>query len=61
MKSWDQQNYLVIGGFCYIQFLYNEVPLYLNDASTDITRSLKELCPFPRKGLKAVGPLVTCL
>ena len=29
MKSWDQQNYLVITGFCYIRPLYNEVPLYL--------------------------------
>ena len=29
-KSWDQHNYLVITGFCYIQTLYyNEVPLYL--------------------------------
>ena len=28
MKSWDQQNYLVIRGFCYIRPLYNEVPLY---------------------------------
>ena len=27
-KSWDQQNYLVITGFCYIRPLYNEVPLY---------------------------------
>ena len=27
-KSWDQQNYLVIRGFCYIRPLYNEVPLY---------------------------------
>ena len=27
-KSWDQQNYLVIRGFCYIPPLYNEVPLY---------------------------------
>ena len=27
-KSWDQQNYLVIRGFCYIWPLYNEVPLY---------------------------------
>ena len=26
-KSWDQQNYLVIRGFCYIRPLYNEVPL----------------------------------
>ena len=28
IKSWDQQNYLVIRGFCYIRHLYNEVPLY---------------------------------
>ena len=28
IKSWDQQNYLVITGFCYIRPLYNEVPLY---------------------------------
>ena len=28
-KSWDQQNYLVIRGFCYIRPLYNEVPLYM--------------------------------
>ena len=30
IKSWDQQNYLVIRGFCYIRPLYNEVPLYLD-------------------------------
>ena len=28
IKSWDQQNYLVIRGFYYIRPLYNEVPLY---------------------------------
>ena len=28
IKSWDQKNYLVIRGFCYIRPLYNEVPLY---------------------------------
>ena len=28
IESWDQQNYLVIRGFCYIRPLYNEVPLY---------------------------------
>ena len=28
IKSWDQQNYLVIRGFCYIRPLYNGVPLY---------------------------------
>ena len=27
IKSWDQQNYLVIRGFCYIRPLYNEDPL----------------------------------
>ena len=30
IKSWDQQNYLVIRGFCYIRPLYNKVPLYFN-------------------------------
>ena len=29
IKGWDQQNYLVITGFCYIRPLYNEVPLYI--------------------------------
>ena len=29
IKSWDQQNDLVIRGFCYIRPLYSEVPLYL--------------------------------
>ena len=28
IKIWDQQNYLVIRGFCYIRPRYNEVPLY---------------------------------
>ena len=28
IKSWDQQNDLVIRWFCYIRPLYNEVPLY---------------------------------
>ena len=28
INSWDQQNYLVLRGFCYIRPLYNEVPLY---------------------------------
>ena len=29
IKRWDQQNYLVIRGFCYIRPLSNKVPLYL--------------------------------
>ena len=37
IKSWDQQNYLVIRGFCYIQPLYNEVPLYMTGTSTRYT------------------------
>ena len=28
IKSWDQQNHLVVRGFSYIRPLYNEVPLY---------------------------------
>ena len=28
IKSWDQQNHLVIRGFCYIRPLSNKVPLY---------------------------------
>ena len=28
IKSWDQQNDLVIRGICYIRPLYNEVSLY---------------------------------
>ena len=28
IKNWDQQDYLVIRGFCYIRPLYNEVSLY---------------------------------
>ena len=28
IQSWDQQNYLVIRGFCYIRPLYNKVSLY---------------------------------
>ena len=30
IKSWDQQNDLVIRGFCYIRPLYNNVPLYFH-------------------------------
>ena len=30
IKSWDQQNYLVIRGLCYIRPRYNEVPLYFD-------------------------------
>ena len=33
IKRWDPKNYLVIRGFCYIQPLYNEVPLYKSPLS----------------------------
>ena len=41
IKSWDQQNYLVIRGFCYIRPLYNEIPLY---SIADMTSSLVRYC-----------------
>ena len=39
IKSWDQQNDLVIRGFCYIRPLYNEVPLYLISDQTFCSKS----------------------
>ena len=30
MKSWGQQNYLVLRGFCFIRPLYTEVLLYFS-------------------------------
>ena len=41
IKSWDQQNYLVIRGFCYIRPLYNEVPLYI--VTNDNIKTLRKL------------------
>ena len=38
IKSWDQQNYLVIRGFCYIRPLYNEVPLYYYFSPFEVKR-----------------------
>ena len=38
IKSWDQSNYLVIRGFCYIRPLYNEVPLYYQSDASYCTR-----------------------
>ena len=43
IKSWDQQNHLVIRGFCYIRPLYNEVPLYHHFESSE---EKKNLCGF---------------
>ena len=33
-ELWDQENYFVILGFCYISVLYNESPLYCIDEYT---------------------------
>ena len=46
IKSWDQQNYLVIRGFCYIRPLYNEVPLYFTIASLTAMHNLRKLFHF---------------
>ena len=40
IKSWDQQNNLVIRGFCYIWPLYNEVPLYITNNEFDFLISI---------------------
>ena len=40
IKSWDQQNYLVIRGLCYIRPRYNEVPLYSYLLCTLITQCI---------------------
>ena len=45
IMSWDQQNYLVIRGFCYILPLYNEVPLYLSNAKLFKSSSVKSMMP----------------
>ena len=45
IKSWDQQNDLVIRGFCYIRPLYNEVPLYYN--LTYSSNSQLHVCQMP--------------
>ena len=40
IKRWDQQNYLVIRGFCYIRPFYNEVPLYKTSSIMRLARAL---------------------
>ena len=47
IKSWDQQNDLVIRGFCYIRPLYNEVPLSFNVYSWKIMKQIKMHTIFP--------------
>ena len=29
-ELWDQENYFVVSGFCYVSVLYNESPLYID-------------------------------
>ena len=45
IKSWDQQNDLVIRGFCYIRPLYIEIPLYY-DQSAPAPRALATWAPL---------------
>ena len=46
IKRWDQQNYLVIRGFCYMYIwpLYNEVPLYLHNQYSSLIQCGLRLC-----------------
>ena len=43
IKSWDQQNDLVIRGFRYIRPLYNEVPLYYRIHWTFVNHFVAEI------------------
>ena len=56
IKSWDQQNYLVIRGFCYIRPLYNEVPLYSIQSLLTFTECrYSQLCPSQIIAYKVKG------
>ena len=46
IKSWDQQNYLVIRGFCYIRPHYNEVPLYYECSTVSNTFNVYQAFNF---------------
>ena len=56
IKSWDQQNYLVIRGFCYIRPLYNEVPLYNIWSCTSFKLSLSSSFPPIKIALPHMNP-----
>ena len=63
IKSWDQQNYLVIRGFCYIWPLYNEVSLYTKQfffLSVSLVQgtntTLLYVCGPPNKLKRKSGP-----
>ena len=55
IKSWDQQSYLVIRGFCYIRPLYNEVPLY-NCTRVDIPTIGDTILPSFFTVIKVIMP-----
>ena len=55
IKIWEQQNYLVIRGFCYIRPLYNEVPLYIPLFLSSLTFSACKWDPLPLKGKFSSG------
>ena len=52
IKSWDQQNYLVITGFCYIRPLYNEVPLYFSHMTAHNAALLKQYHAYTSRFLR---------
>ena len=47
IKSLDQQNDLVISGFCYIRPLYNEVPLYCLHKKSQLMQDFDHPPPPP--------------
>ena len=57
-KSWDQPNYLVIRGFCYIRPLYNQVPLYTG--SKALEDQYKHLSVVSLKGPDLTYNLTPC-
>ena len=48
IKSWEQQNYLVIRGFCYIRPLYNAVPLYMYINVSSLTHTALQLYRYSK-------------
>ena len=60
IKRWDQQNDLVIRGFCYIRPLYNEVPLYIK-ISDIIDKILKILISLSQGSCYTKFPLYSQL
>ena len=59
IKKWDQQNDLVITGFCYIRPLYNEVPLYITRIPLPCVWKID--ATFLRKGKESESPQLSNL